>query len=571
MSEEQKTNNEAEQELEYEVEQELAVTETGVLKGQHFDMAMMSLILVIGFILLSLGMGSEKAGAVYGEAKNFVTSNMSWLFVYGTLFLIAFSLIIAFSPFGRVRLGKDDEKPDFSRWSWFAMLFSAGMGIGLIYWSVAEPLYHTTGNVFMPGSVDHAWDAWWNSTADGAKEAAARQAQEVTFFHWGIHAWAVYVVIGMSLAYFSFRRGLPLTVRSALYPIIGENIYGWFGHIIDLIAIFGTIFGVSTSLGLGVQQLNAGLSFITNGGIEISTNVQLFLILIISGIATLSAITGVEKGVRILSELNMWLSVAILLIFLVFSSFFGELIMGYFKNLFNYGANFIQMSVKADPAEQAGGYAWLPAWTIFYWAWWIAWSPFVGMFIARISRGRTIREFVIGVLLVPTLLGAFWLTVFGDTALLNEIKGYTDFSFEAAGKTFASVREVAVGASSSATYALIESLSWGSFIKIVASVLVTILIATYFITSADSGTLVVTTMLSAGEEHPPLFARAFWGIGIGAVAATLLHVGGAQALNALQAASITIGLPFLVILILMCFGLVSALMGEVRDNTIPKK
>lgn len=551
----------------YNTNRELKVTKTGALKGQHFDMAMLSIILVVGFVLISLGI--DDANELYTKAKSAVTSNMSWLFVYGTLFLIAFSIILAILPFGRIRLGKDDEKPEFSTWSWFAMLFSAGMGIGLIYWSVAEPLYHTTGNVFMPSDVDHGWDAWWNSSAD-AKTAAARQAQEVTFFHWGIHAWAVYVVIGMALAYFSFRRGLPLTVRSALYPIIGNNIYGWFGHLIDLVAVFGTIFGVSTSLGLGVAQLNAGLNFITDGNIGIGTNVQLFLILIITAIATLSAISGIGKGVKILSELNMWLSFAILLIFLFFSGFFGELIMGYFKNLFNYATSFLAMSVKSSATEQAGGYAWLPAWTIFYWAWWIAWSPFVGMFIARISRGRTIREFVIGVLLVPTLLGALWLTVFGDTALLNEIKGYTDFSFDAAGKTYESVRDVAINASSSATYALIEALTWANVIKVIASVLVTVLIATYFITSADSGTLVVTTMLSAGSENPPVYARAFWGISIGAVAATLLYVGGDQALNALQAASITIGLPFLIVLILMCLGLFSALMGEARDNTIPK-
>lgn len=549
----------------YDTNRELGVAKTGVLKGSNFDMGMLSVLLVAFFLILSLAMGPEKASAVYEGAKSWVTDSASSLFVYGILVMILFSIVIAISPMGRIKLGQDDEKPEFSRWSWFAMLFSAGMGIGLIYWSVAEPLYHTTGNSFMPETWGLGWDEAWGKED---KAALAQQAMDVTIFHWGIHAWAIYVVIAMSLAYFSYRKGLPLTVRSALYPIIGNNIYGWFGHLIDLIAVLGTIFGVATSLGLGVAQLNAGLASLI--GIEVSTSVQLGLIVLITFVATLSAVTGVDKGVRILSEVNMYLSAFILALFLFFSGFFGDLVMSFFKNLGSYFMALPAMSVEADAAKQAGGYAWLPGWTIFYWAWWIAWSPFVGMFIARISRGRTIREFVIGVILVPSLLGAFWLTVFGDTALLNEIKGYSDFAFTVGDKTYTSVRDVAVGASSSATYALIESLSWGAVFKLVASICVTILIATYFITSADSGTLVVTTMLSAGSDNPPRGARIFWGVSIGAVAATLLYVGGAEALGALQAASITIGLPFLIILLLMCIGLGMALLKEQREGTIPK-
>ncbi len=554
----------------YDTDGELAVAEKGILKGVHFDMGMMSILLVALFLIISLAIGPDKANEVYKGAKDWVTANTSGLFVYGILAMIVFAFVLAFTPLGRIRLGRDDEKPDFSRWSWFAMLFSAGMGIGLIYWSVAEPLYHTSGNVFMPEDWNMGWDGAWKATTTvEAKQAIASQSMDVTIFHWGIHAWAIYAVIGLALAYFSYRKGLPLTVRSALYPILGDNMYGWFGHLIDLIAIFGTIFGVSTSLGLGVAQLNAGLNHLF--GLEISTTVQLVLIVIITFVATLSAVTGVDKGVKILSEINMYISVVILVVFLVFSGFFADLVMGFFKNLASYVVALPKMALFSDAKAKAGGYEWLSAWTIFYWAWWIAWSPFVGMFIARISRGRTIREFVIGVTLVPSLLGAFWLTVFGDTALLNEIKGYTDFAFTVGDKTYDSVRDVAIGASSSATYALIDALSWSAVIKWITSICVTVLIATYFITSADSGTLVVTTMLSAGSEQPPRGQRIFWGASIGAVAATLLYVGGAKALGALQAASITIGLPFVIILLLMCVGLMMALLQEAKNKTIPKR
>lgn len=553
---------------EYVTNRELKVANSGLFRGSHFDMGMLSLHLILIFLIVSLTMGSEKSLEVYNVAKNWVTNSSTPLFVYGIFAMIIFSLTLAVSPFGRIRLGKDDEKPEFSRWSWFAMLFSAGMGIGLLYWSVAEPLYHTTGNVFMPEAWGLGWDEAWNQ---GDKEAIARQSMTVTFFHWGIHAWTVYVVIALSLAYFSYRRGLPLTVRSALYPIVGDNVFGWFGNIIDLIAIFGTIFGVATSLGLGVAQLNAGLEALTNGALSVSTPVQILLIVIITLIATVSAVSGVGKGVKILSELNMILSAIILLVFLVFTGFFFDIMVAYFRNLFNYVVEFIPMSLESDSSKQAGGYGWLSGWTIFYWAWWIAWSPFVGMFIARISRGRTIREFIIGVLFVPTLLGAFWLTVFGETALINELRGYADFAFTAGGTEYTSVRDVAIGASSSSTYALIEALDWSSVIKLIATFLVTILIATYFITSADSGTLVVTTMLSAGSDQPPRGARIFWGISIGAVASVLLWVGGDKALNALQAAAITIGLPFLVILLLMCVGLTMALFDEKKRGLIPAR
>ncbi len=554
----------------YDTSRELEVAKTGILKGAHFDMGMLSVLLVSFFLIFSLAIGAEQANELFKGAKNWVTANTSGVFVYGILAMIVFAAVLAISPLGRIKLGADDDKPDFSRWSWFAMLFSAGMGIGLIYWSVAEPLYHTTGNIFMPEDWNLAWDGAWNAaTTVEAKEALAQQAMDVTIFHWGIHAWAVYVIIGMSLAYFSYRKGLPLTVRSALYPIIGNNIYGWFGHLIDLIAVFGTIFGVSTSLGLGVAQLNAGLHHLF--GLEISTTVQLILIVVITLIATLSAVTGVDKGVKILSEINMYISAVILVIFLAFSGFFADLIMDFFKNLGSYVMALPKMALEGDATAKAGGYEWLSAWTIFYWAWWIAWSPFVGMFIARISRGRTIREFIVGVTLVPSILGAFWLTVFGDTALLNEIQGYTDFAFQVGDKTYTSVRDVAIGASSSATYALIEALSWSDTIKWIASICVTVLIATYFITSADSGTLVVTTMLSAGSEQPPRGQRIFWGVSIGAVAAMLLYVGGSKALGALQAASITIGLPFVIILLLMCVGLAIALGQEVKDKTVPKR
>lgn len=371
------------------------------------------------------------------------------------------------------------------------------------------------------------------------------------------------MIVGLSLAYFSYRKKLPLTIRSSLYPIIGDKIYGPIGHSVDILAVFGTVFGVATSLGLGVTQMNTGLNVLF--GMEVSVTNQMLLILFISSIATISVVSGVGKGVRILSEVNMWLTLAILAFLLVFGPtryLLGSLL----QNTGDYLGHVLSLSTWTDANDNTKWQTW---WTAFYWGWWIAWAPFVGMFIARISRGRTIREFVLGVLVVPTLLGFIWLTLFGSTAIYIELFHHVT---NQAGEMVAAVGQAGIvdAVKSDVTMALyttLDKLDAGLF-GTIASFLVTLLIATYFITSSDSGTLVVTTILSMGHENPPTAHRVFWGLSEGALAAILLMVGG---LKALQMASITAALPFSVIMIFMMWGLVRSLRQEGVIPTVHRK
>jgi len=413
------------------------------------------------------------------------------------------------------------------------------MGIGLVFWSIAEPITHFQSNPFVE---------------QGLTPEAAQVAMRLTFFHWGLHPWAIYVVVGLSLSYFSYRKKLPLTIRSALYPLIGNKIYGPIGHTVDILAVFGTIFGVATSLGLGVTQMNTGLN--TLFGMDISLGNQILLIGIISSIATLSVVSGVGRGVRILSEVNMWLTVGMLVFLLCFGPtrfLLGSLV----QNIGDYLSNLLPLSTWTDSYTDS---PWQSTWTAFYWGWWMAWAPFVGMFIARVSKGRTIREFIIGVLLVPTFLGFIWLTLFGSTALYLELFHHIT---NESGQLVAAVGQAgvldAVNADvTSALYVTLDTLNAGIF-GTLAAFTATLLIATYFITSSDSGTLVITTILSMGDENPPLGHRVLWGLGEGAVAAILLTVGG---LHAMQTAAIIAALPFSLVMIIMMWGLVKALHQE---------
>ncbi len=465
----------------------------GLLKGLNPTMAMTALTVVTLFLLFGV-FDPDTAGTWFTGAKDTIIAGFKWYYILVVALFLFFAVYLMFSRFGSIRLGDDDQVPEFGYFAWFSMLFSAGMGIGLVFWSIAEPMYHLQGNPFI---------------TEGMTPEAAQIAMRLTFFHWGLHPWAIYVIVGLSLAFFSYRRKLPLAIRSVLYPILGDRIYGFWGHAADVLAVFGTVFGVATSLGLGVSQMNTGLNQMF--GMGVSQANQLWLIGGISLIATLSAISGVGRGVKILSELNIWLSVFVLGLFLVLGPT-TYILNAYVQNIGDYLQNIVKLSFWTN-TEANGTSAWQSSWTAFYWGWWIAWAPFVGMFIARISKGRTIREFVLGVLLVPSLLGMFWLTVFGGTAMNLEL-------FGGGGVVEAVNQDVTM-----ALYKTVELLHWETFGWIAKGVL-TLLICTYFITSSDSGTLVITTLLSIGDQDPPVLHRAIWGLGQGLVAAILLVSGG---------------------------------------------
>jgi choline/glycine/proline betaine transport protein len=416
------------------------------------------------------------------------------------------------------------------------MLFSAGMGIGLLFFSVAEPLFHFADP---PSGTTNSVEA-------------AREAMRITFFHWGLHAWAIYIVIGMALSYFAYRHDLPLTIRSTLYPILGNRIHGPIGNVVEIIAVFGTLFGIATSLGLGVTQINAGLAHL--GWIDANTTNQLILIAVITLAATVSVVTGLDAGIKRLSEINLVLGLGLVLfVFILGPTTF--LMMSYVQGTGSYLAGLVNLSFQTDAYK---GIEWQASWTMFYWAWWISWSPFVGMFIARISRGRTIREFVGGVLLVPTLLTFAWLTIFGNTAIYLELNELATM----------------VGASTeTALFVLLAEFPLAE----VTSVLGVIVIATYFVTSSDSGSLVIDTLTSGGNMDPPVWQRVFWALMEGAIAGVLL-LAGAQAasggseeveattgLEALQAAAITTALPFCIIMLVICWSLYR---GLSRDRAV---
>ncbi|MBY4678121.1 BCCT family transporter [Marinobacterium arenosum] len=501
--------------------------DTGLFAGVNPVMVIGSAVLVIAFVLFTVT-DPEYANTLYGAAKDFIASDLAWYYIGLMSFFLFLSVYLVFSRYGAIRLGKDDEKPEFSFFSWFSMLFGAGIGIGILFWSIAEPIYHFQSNPFI-------------AEGQAMSVEAAQVAMRISIFHWGLHGWGLFAICGMALAYFSYRKGLPLSVRSGLYPIFGERIYGPIGHAADLLAVFGTVFGIATSLGLGAQQMNAGLNYLL--GFEVSTTNQIVLIVMVSIIATFSVLSGVHKGIRILSELNMQLTVVILAFFVIFGPT-AYLLGAFFTNVGDYLLNVVPLGFWVDPDPKSQWQGW---WTIFYWGWWIAWGPFVGMFIARISKGRTIREFVLGVLLAPTLLGAFWITIFGNTAMFIEL-------FGGGGITEAVNKDITL-----ALFQTMELMDLGTALTMVGATICVIMLVTYFVTSADSATLVICTLLSMGNEHPPARFRVFWGLAVGAVAAVLLLAGG---LKALQTASIVAALPYSVVAILTTWGLIKSLRAE---------
>lgn len=454
----------------------------------------------------------------FGELNTWIVGTFGWVFNSSVSFFLLFCVYLGVSRFGSIRLGPDDARPEYPTLSWLAMLFSAGMGIGLMFFSVAEPMLHYGAP---PNGDAH--------TAD-----AARVAMGVTLFHWGVHAWAIYGVLGLSLAYFAYRRGLPLAIRSAFQPLLGRHTEGAAGHLVDLLAVFGTLFGLATSLGLGAKQINAGLNHVF--GLENSIGVQLVIILLITLAATASLVSGVGRGIRRLSELNLCL--ALLLLVAVF--ILGPTLFIFEQIPWDLTAYARHVGLSFVFADAAGSAEWQANWTIFYWAWWTSWSPFVGTFVARISRGRTVREFIAGVLVAPTVFTLFWMETFGETALFLE-------RFDAGGIARAVAQDSAV-----AIFKMLELLPLAT----VTTGMAVVAVILFFVTSSDSGSFVVDMLTSGGHRDPPIWQRVFWGLTEGIVASVLLVAGG---LRALQNAAIATGLPFCLVMLVMCFSLHRAL------------
>ncbi|MET4694059.1 BCCT family transporter [Endozoicomonas lisbonensis] len=459
------------------------------------------------------------AGELFSQIQASISNNVSWFYVLVVALILLCVTFLGISRYGEIKLGPDHAEPDFSFGSWFAMLFSAGMGIGLMFFGVSEPVIH-----FINPPV-----------GDAGSLETAKQAMNLTFFHWGLHAWAIYAIVALILAFFGYRHELPLTMRSALYPIIGDKIYGPIGDAIDIFAILGTVFGVATSLGLGVMQVNSGLNYLFD--LPVSPTVQVVLIISITALATLSVATGLEKGIRLLSEANLLLALTLVVLIITLGPTVLLLQM-FVQNTGGYLSGIVDKTFNLYAYE---GNDWIGGWTLFYWAFWLSWSPFVGMFIARISKGRTIREFVTGVLFVPTGLTFLWMTVFGNTAI-HAIMNDT------AGQLATVVQEDA----SLALFTFLEMFPFSEVLSFIGILMVVI----FFVTSSDSSAMVIDILASNGNDHPPMWQRVFWSVLIGAVAMALMLAGGLQAL---QAATIASALPFSMILMMATYGLLRAL------------
>ena len=488
--------------------------------------------LILVLVALSF-IAPKETEALFRAAQNWVAADAGWFTVLSVAGFLVFVVGVAISNFGKLKLGPDYSTPDYNYVTWLSMLFAAGMGIGLMFFGVAEPVMH------------------YAAPPEGAPATmnAAQQAMRITFFHWGIHAWAVYAVVALSLAYFAYRHDLPLRIRSCLYPLIGERIHGPLGHAVDTFAVLGTIFGLATSLGLGVIQINSGLNYLLK--IDVTLMTQIILIIVISLIATASVVTGLDKGVRRLSELNMILA-AVLMLFVLATGPTVYLLQTLVQNTGMYISRVFEMTFNLY-AYQSSNNDWIGGWTLFYWGWWIAWSPFVGMFIARISRGRTVREFVVSVLFVPLGFTFMWMTFYGNTALHMIMVGGME-----------SLVQAVSADSSVALFKFLEQLP----LPALTSTLATLLVVFFFVTSSDSGSLVIDMLTSEGEEMSPVWQRIFWALLSGVIAIALLIAGG---LKSLQAATIASALPFTIIMWLMCWGMLRAMRLEITKRTAARQ
>ena len=502
------------------------------IHNRVFAISGISIILFVFFTLLF----QSSAEPIFSDIRNWLTSNLDWFFISAANVFVILCLVLIFSPLGKVRLGGTEAEANFSYFGWFSMLFAAGMGIGLMFYGVSEPLSHFTaayGGTEMgdAGRVD--WAPLGG--AEGDVEAARRLGMAATIYHWALHPWAIYAVLALGLALFSYNKGLPLTVRSIFYPLLGERVWGWPGHVIDILAVLATLFGLATSLGLGASQAAAGLSYLF--GTPEGVTMEVVLIVGITIIALVSVVAGLEAGVKRLSQINMTLAALLMLFVIIVGPTIG-ILTGFFANL---GAYIQNLPALANPMGREDA-NFSQGWTAFYWAWWISWSPFVGMFIARVSRGRTVREFLIAVLIIPSLACVLWMTVFGGTAITQFVGGFTD----------AANAELPVQ-----LFSMLSILPWAQVTSFIGIILVII----FFVTSSDSGSLVIDTIAAGGKVNAPTAQRVFWCTFEGLVAIALILGGG---LIALQAMAVSAGFPFTIVLLASCVALVKGLLSEPR-------
>ena len=496
-----------------------------------FAISGLTIVVLVFFALVF----PDQAGSFFGWLRPALTSTFDWFFLLAANVFVLVALALVVSPLGKVRLGGMDATPDYSYPAWFAMLFAAGMGIGLMFFGVSEPISHFTSSVADGAGSPDSWAPL--AGAAGNEEEARRLGMAATIFHWALHPWAIYAIVGLSLGLFAFNKGLPLSIRSIFYPIFGERIWGWTGHVIDTLAVFATVFGLATSLGIGAEQANAGLEFLF--GVPVNDLSKVLLIAGITGIALVSVIAGLDVGVKRLSEINMILA-ALLLFFVIVAGPTLAIATGFFGNLVAY-AEYLPALANPFGREDTN---FSQGWTSFYWAWWISWSPFVGMFIARVSRGRTVREFIICVLLIPSAVSVLWMTSFGGTAISLLDAGY---------------QAVADAPLELKLFAMLDNLPMAAITSVIGIVLVVV----FFVTSSDSGSLVIDTITAGGKTDAPVSQRVFWASFEGLVAIALLLGGG---LGALQAASVSTGLPFAAVLLLGAFALVKGLLSEPRTR-----
>ncbi|WP_313951806.1 BCCT family transporter [Accumulibacter sp.] len=502
----------------------------------HNRVFAVSALAVIAFVALTLVFQRE-VEPMFSSLRTWLTANLDWFFIsVGNIFVLV-CLGLAVSPLGKVRLGGTEAKPDYTYLGWFSMLFAAGMGIGLMFFGVSEPLSHFAsafGGTTMEDGVRTDWAPLTAAVGDAA--GASRMAMAATIYHWGLHPWAIYAILALGLALFSFNKGLPLTIRSVFYPLLGERIWGWPGHVIDILAVLATLFGLATSLGFGASQAAAGLNYLFD--VPLGSTTQIVLVVGITGLAMISVVAGLDAGVKRLSEINMGLAV-LLLLFVIMVGPTLAILSGFFTNL---GAYLEFLPALANPAGRED-INFSQGWTAFYWAWWISWSPFVGMFIARVSRGRTVREFIVSVLLVPSLACVLWMTVFGGTAISQLVKdGY----------------EVAAGADLPLKlFLMLDVLPLAQ----ITSFLAIILVVVFFVTSSDSGSLVIDVISAGGKVDAPTPQRVFWCTFEGLVAISLILGGG---LVALQAMAVSTGFPFALVLLVSTVSVIKGLMSEPR-------
>ena len=493
-------------------------------------------LMVVAFVVLTLAFQNQ-VEPMFTSMRGWLTSSLDWFFLSAGNIFVLVCLVLVVSPLGKVRLGGTEATPDYTYLGWFSMLFAAGMGIGLMFFGVSEPLSHF-GSAFGGTAMDNGARTDWAPLGAAAGDAAAatRLAMAATIYHWALHPWAIYAILALGLALFSFNKGLPLTVRSVFYPLLGERVWGWPGHVIDILAVLATLFGLATSLGYGAAQASSGLNFLFD--VPLGNTTQVVLVIGITAIALFSVVAGLDAGVKRLSEINMILAV-LLLLFVVAVGPTLDILTGFFANL---GAYFQQLPALSNPVGRDDA-NFSQGWTAFYWAWWISWSPFVGMFIARVSRGRTVREFIISVLIVPSLACVLWMTVFGETAILQFVRD----GYDAATKAELPLQ----------LFSMLDALPLAQITSFIAIILVVV----FFVTSSDSGSLVIDVIAAGGKVDAPTPQRVFWCVFEGLVAIALILGGG---LVALQAMAVSTGLPFTIVLLMSTVAVIKGLASEPR-------